>query len=55
MPDVTFIDEVEVYVCDNCGAFADMVADIKHYKTCTPGEAKYWENFYNFGAEEFER
>ena len=36
----------DVYVCDDCGAHAENSASIKHHKTCKPGEAQYWENFY---------
>lgn len=49
--EVTFIDRGEVYVCDNCGAFAKRAEDIKHHDTCTPGESKKWENYYNKGKE----
>lgn len=45
--EVTFIDEADVYVCDNCGAFAAKAEDIKHHKTCTSGECKKWIKFYN--------
>ena len=43
----TYIDEADVYVCNNCGAFAASGKTITHYTTCRAGEAKYWEKFYN--------
>lgn len=55
MAEVTFIEEADVYVCDNCGAFAPMIVDIKHYKTCKPGEAKHWEHFYSLNDEDFSK
>lgn len=45
----TYIDEADVYVCDNCGAFAAPGEIIVHHTTCRAGEAKYWEKFYNEG------
>lgn len=48
MPDEqTYIDEADVYVCDNCGAFAASGKTVKHYDTYKAGESKYWEQFYN--------
>ncbi len=36
-----------VYTCDNCGAQSLKGCEfIKHYKTCKPGEAEYWEKHY---------
>ena len=39
---IDFGDEF-FYVCDNCGAHNEKAENIKHYKTCKPGEAKFWE------------
>lgn len=40
-------DDLDVWSCDNCGAHSlTGPDDIKHYVTCTPGEAKYWEKHY---------
>ncbi len=36
----------EWWSCNNCGAHGAKPEDIKHHKTCTPGEAKRWEKFY---------
>ena len=49
MAEVTHIKEydIDVYVCNNCGAFAESIKDIQHYTTCTPGEAKHWEKVYS--------
>lgn len=38
--------DLDMWCCVNCGAFADTVAEIKHYDTCKPGEAEYWRKFY---------
>ena len=51
---MTYIDLEDgegVWNCDNCGAYqvvkeGEKPTDIKHHKTCKPGEAKYWEKFY---------
>ena len=43
----TYIDEAGVYICNDCGAFSTRITEIKHYKTCTPGDADKWENHYN--------
>lgn len=37
----------DVYVCNNCGANAVEINNIQHHDTCTPGESKRWEEFYN--------
>ena len=41
-------DGEEVLQCTNCGAhtLTGKKSDIKHHKTCTPGEARKWEKFY---------
>lgn len=51
--EVTWIDDT-ICVCDNCGAFADSPENIKHHRTCTPGESKKWEKFYNCSNNEIE-
>ncbi len=39
-----------VYTCDNCGAHSLKGCEfIKHYKSCKPGEAEYWEKHYGGG------
>ncbi len=48
MPDEqTHIEEADVYVCDNCGAYAPPEKTIIHHATCRAGECKHWEKFYN--------
>jgi len=42
------------YTCNNCGATAELPEAIKHHDTCTPGEAKYWKDFYNEANKEEE-
>ena len=44
--------EHDICVCNNCGAFADSPQNIKHHKTCTPGESKRWENTYSHEKKE---
>ena len=50
MPEVTWIGGI--CVCDNCGAYAESEKEIKHHKTCKPGEAKKWEKIYEENEEE---
>ena len=47
-----------VWTCDDCGAYAEKKADIKHHKSCKPGESERWARFYEkenamFAGEEF--
>ena len=35
-----------ICVCNNCGAFADKPEKINHFKSCQPGSAKRWEEYY---------
>lgn len=44
--ETTYLDEIGIYSCNNCGACASSINAIKHYTTCKKGEAKKWENFY---------
>lgn len=39
-------------ICLDCGATADIPQAVIHYVTCTPGEAKRWEEFYEQTDEE---
>ena len=48
----TYIDEAEVWVCDDCGAHAENKEDVKHHKSCIPGESKKWENIYGEVGDE---
>lgn len=39
----------QMVTCLNCGAFAIYTRDsnrVKHYSSCQPGEAKFWERHY---------
>ena len=54
--EVTWVD-ADIVVCNNCGAHANKIKNIKHHPTCTPGESKKWEEFYadqEFDEEERE-
>lgn len=39
-------DYLDIWQCNDCGAHADTVQEIKHYTACLPGELKKWQNFY---------
>jgi hypothetical protein len=40
------IDE-GIFQCVDCGAYAKSKEQIKHYITCSPGEAKRWEEYFS--------
>ena len=52
MAETTYIEEADVYQCNNCGACAQRGSVIEHYSSCKSGEAKWWEDFYNKANEE---
>ena len=39
------IEEAHIYVCLNCGAYGSEIRDIRHYKTCNPGDAEKWKKY----------
>lgn len=43
-----------IFSCDDCGAYGEDPREIEHHATCTPGESKKWEEFYNRANEEEE-
>ena len=45
-------DDIQVFVCNNCGAHHESVKDIPHHTTCKKGEAKRWEKFYSENNDE---
>lgn len=47
--------DLDIHQCDNCGAYAPKAENIKHHATCTPGEAKKWEKFYEEANAEEEQ
>jgi len=51
--EVTWVDH-DIVVCDNCGAHANKIKNIKHYPTCTPGESKKWEAYYDEWDDEYD-
>lgn len=51
-PEITFMEEEEVYVCNNCGAFASSITKINHFRNCKPGNSVHWEKVYEAVAEE---
>lgn len=52
MEEVTYIEEAEVYSCNNCGAYSSTPQTIAHIATCKRGEAKRWERHYQEGNEQ---
>lgn len=44
----TYIDTElgNYWVCNDCGASHEIADFIQHSKSCKPGDAKKWENFY---------
>lgn len=47
-------DDWGVYVCNNCGAQAETIAEIEHHSGCKPGEADKWAEYYEKAALEDE-
>lgn len=47
-------DDIDIWQCINCGAYAEKKEDIDHFPSCSPGEAKRWEEFYSKIEEEEE-
>jgi len=45
--ETTYIEEAGIHQCNNCGAYASSVSEIKHFESCQEGESKYWEDFYS--------
>ena len=48
------IDKTEVgdfQVCTDCGAYAEVGKTLEHHISCTPGESKKWEEFYEKANE----
>ena len=41
-----FDDAWDVWQCNDCGAHADKPVNVKHHKTCQPGESAKWQKFY---------
>lgn len=48
----TYIDEAEVWVCNDCGAFASKKEEVDHHTSCVPGESEKWEKIYSEGEVE---
>lgn len=42
----TEIKELEVVICNDCGAYAKSKEEIEHYLGCKAGDAKHWERYY---------
>jgi hypothetical protein len=39
-------DGFDTWTCCDCGAHAETIDAIQHYKTCALGEAERWEKYY---------
>jgi hypothetical protein len=45
----------DIKICNNCGALAHTIAEVKHYKTCKAGEAKKWHKHNkNFNPDDWQ-
>jgi len=48
-------EEIEdVYVCDDCGAYASRPENVQHYVTCQAGVSDQWRQSYNDADDEDE-
>ena len=47
----TIITEA-MYVCNDCGAFADTPSQVVHHDTCEPGCSEFWAEYYGRAVEE---
>lgn len=47
----TYIDEADVWVCNDCGAIASFKDEIDHFPSCIPGESEKWEKIYSEEGE----
>lgn len=36
-----------IYVCVDCGAYADSPEGVRHFATCQLGESEKWRRFYD--------
>jgi len=46
MTETTYIEEANIHQCNNCGAYAIEIENIKHHSSCKKGTAEYWINHY---------
>ena len=44
---VTELEDIKMFICDDCGAHADHPSLIKHHESCNPGESAYWQEYYD--------
>lgn len=47
----TYIDEAELWVCNDCGRFAPKKEEVNHLNSCVPGESEKWEKIYSEEGE----
>lgn len=47
-------DYLDIWQCNDCGAYADTEAKIVHYETCRPGESQEWEDYYQGVIDHYE-
>ena len=43
----TYIEDIDFHVCNDCGAVATEKDEVQHYRTCKPGDAQRWEEYYS--------
>lgn len=48
----TVVEDAEVVVCDDCGAYAKTKEAVAHNQGCEPGESERWADYYNDQPDE---
>lgn len=51
---VTWFTDIEIFICNDCGAFSKKEEDISHHQGCVAGDSKKWELYYNVVDEKRE-
>ena len=48
----TYLEDVPIVVCGDCGATAFTKERVRHYDSCEPGSSKRWEKYYHQALDE---
>ena len=43
----THMKDLDLYACNDCGAYGSTPAKIVHYENCQPGCSEYWKKYYD--------
>ena len=43
----TYMSDVRIYVCKDCGAYAKSMGAVKHFNNCIPGISERWAKYYS--------